>query len=124
MENEELKNFKTQAVRTTAERLLTSSNTTTTLDVKKRLMMDHPGYFWTQKEVSSMMNDLHNSHLLEYLDNGIYRIYYSELSKKELKKLKKGIKKEQIGRILQNMTKNTENSGIIVSNLITLGELY
>lgn len=63
------------AVYTTAKQLLKANNTVTTLEVKNELRRDYPYYFWTQDVVSKFMAQLAGDGVLNYKDNGTYRIY-------------------------------------------------
>ena len=54
---------------------------TTTLDIKEKCIQEYPQFYWTQTDVSNIMNRLYQSgsiHNLSFTDNGVYRTYTTQ----------------------------------------------
>lgn len=66
---------KIQKVLSTIGALLTTSATTTTLDVKNALRKSDPKDKWYQDDIHDIMEDLATQGQLTYTDQGTYRIY-------------------------------------------------
>lgn len=63
------------AVYGTASKLLTANGRVTTLEVKASVRTKLPHYFWSQKIVSELMDELYQEGKFSFTDNGQYRIY-------------------------------------------------
>ena len=72
-----LQKITTNIVSDIAVLLINTNSETTTLDIKNKLRQD--GYWATQDEISSIMNQIYKSIGLTYSDNSGHRIYKKEI---------------------------------------------
>lgn len=63
------------AVYGTATKLLKANGRVTNLEIKVSVRTKLPHYFWSQKIVSSLMDELYQEGKFSFTDNGQYRIY-------------------------------------------------
>lgn len=95
--------------------LLQANNTVTTLEVKNELRRLYPEYSWLQKEVSDFMNEQHLTGELTYEDNGTYRVYSGEETKKATP-AKKDNKGKVIPKLKAKRISKTKAFDLIMGN--------
>lgn len=82
------KNIMKNAVKTTADTLLTANNTVTTLEIKNELRKKEPNFYWSQATISNIMSELEKEGAFTYVDNGTFRVYSDPAVKKPTARVK------------------------------------